>query len=451
MATVYLGRMHGAVGFTRVVALKRLHPQFATDPEFAAMFLDEARLAGRARHPNVVATLDAVAHEDELFLVMELVVGSSIAQLAKQVAQNGIAMPLEVWSAVMSGALQGLHAAHEARDELGNPLGIIHRDVSPQNILVGLDGVARMIDFGVAKAIGQTHHTREGHIKGKLGYMAPEQLLGAPVDSRVDIFAAGVVLWELLTAHRLFFGSNEGAIIRQVLEAEIPIPSSFNPDVSPELDAVVLRALDREPERRFATAAEMAAALEEALPPFSPMQVADWVRVTDGERLNRFIEDVAAVESMSFSGTVEVPAAAAVPVATESIDSGYVMAPPRGRRSTLVVGLGAAALALGLGAWGFAKRAPAREAEASGLASSTGIPVTSVAPPASAPTPSPPTAVRPSASADDPSADDGSDTDTSGEPIGAHDGGKPQVHRPVHHKPPAPRGTVSPTPLYSRD
>jgi serine/threonine protein kinase len=181
MATVHLGRLLGPVGFSRTVAIKRLHAQFASDPEFVSMFLDEARLAARIRHPNVVPTLDVVATGGELFLVMEYVPGESIARLARALREQKQTLPTRILSAVMAGVLHGLHAAHEAKDERGHPLGIVHRDMSPQNVLVGTDGVARVLDFGVAKAAGRMQTTREGQIKGKLSYMPPEQLRGANV------------------------------------------------------------------------------------------------------------------------------------------------------------------------------------------------------------------------------------------------------------------------------
>src|SRR5262245_51026591 len=155
MATVHLGRLLGPVGFSRTVAIKRLHAQYAQDPEFVSMFLDEARLAARIRHPNVVPTLDVVATSGELFLVMEYVPGESLSRLARAARDRMERMPPRIVSAIMSGVLHGLHAAHEAKSERGEPLGIVHRDVSPQNVLVGTDGVARVLDFGVAKAAGR--------------------------------------------------------------------------------------------------------------------------------------------------------------------------------------------------------------------------------------------------------------------------------------------------------
>jgi eukaryotic-like serine/threonine-protein kinase len=170
MATVHFGRLVGAVGFSRIVAIKRLHPHLAKDKEFTSMFLDEARLAARVRHPNVVPLLDVAAMGEEVLLVMEYVPGVPLASLLRAVSAKGELVAPDVAAAVVCGVLHGLHAAHEATDEAGAPLHIVHRDVSPQNILVGVDGVPRVLDFGVAKAEGRMHTTRDGTLKGKLAW-----------------------------------------------------------------------------------------------------------------------------------------------------------------------------------------------------------------------------------------------------------------------------------------
>src|SRR5262245_61910439 len=270
MATVHLGRLLGPVGFSRTVAIKRLHAQFASDPEFVSMFLDEARLAARIRHPNVVPTLDVVATGGELFLVMDYVHGESIARLYRALQKHHQTLPLRIISSTIAGVLHGLHAAHEAKDERGAPLGIVHRDVSPQNVLMGTDGVPRVLDFGVAKAAGRMQTTKEGQIKGKLSYMPPEQLRGTEVSRQTDIYALGVMLWELVTGQRLFAGDNEGAIVARVLEGRVERPSmvlmqtrrqtlsDHELRVLESLDATILRALEMSPTARFATAREMA-------------------------------------------------------------------------------------------------------------------------------------------------------------------------------------------------
>jgi serine/threonine-protein kinase len=277
MATVHLGRLSGAAGFARTVAVKRLHPQFAKDPDFVSMFLDEARLAARIRHPNVVPTLDIVETDGEIHLVMEYVHGASLARLMRAGVDAGT--PPDPWiiATILSGVLHGLHAAHEATNEQGVPLQIVHRDVSPQNILVGIDGVARVVDFGVAKAVGRLQTTREGQVKGKFSYMAPEQITGREVTRRADIYSAGVVAWEALTSRRLFRADNEAAIVRAVLRDRVPLPTELAPDLPSELDAVVMRALDRHPARRFETAREMALELERCGGIVPASEVGAWV------------------------------------------------------------------------------------------------------------------------------------------------------------------------------
>lgn len=299
MGTVYLGRLLGAAGFSRTVAVKRLHPQFAKDAQFVAMFTDEARLAARIRHPNVVQTFDVVSTGSEHLLVMEYVQGESLRALWRAARDRGELIPQPVAVAIVTQVLEGLHAAHEATGDDGQPLGIIHRDVSPQNVLVGGDGVARVLDFGIAKATGNSQNTDSGVLKGKLSYMAPEQVLRERALTRaVDVYAAGIVLWELLTGRRLFDASSEGQLVLQVAMGSIESPQTFA-DVSPELDAVTLRALAREPKERFATAHEMARALGEACRPATQIEVSDWVKSVAGDGLAARAELVAEIERSS--------------------------------------------------------------------------------------------------------------------------------------------------------
>ena len=298
MATVHLGRLVGAAGFSRTVAIKRLHPQFAKDPEFVSMFLDEARLASRIQHPNAVATIDVIAQDNELFLVMEYVQGESLSKLVRISAQRGVGIDVGIVNAVLTGALHGLHAAHEARDARGEPLHIVHRDVSPQNILVGTDGVARVLDFGVAKAAARLQTTEEGKMKGKLAYMAPEQLRAQDVDRRADVFAAGIVHWEALTGRRLFSGGDVGVLMAKVLSSDIPTPSSIVSELSPELDELVMRALERDPSRRYQTAREYAIAIETAGPIALARHVGEWVERVGGDALSDRSSKVAIIEKL---------------------------------------------------------------------------------------------------------------------------------------------------------
>jgi serine/threonine-protein kinase len=300
MATVHFGMLSGPVGFSRTVAIKRLHPQYAKDPEFVTMFLDEARLAARIRHPNVVPTLDVVATEGELFIVMDYVQGETLARLTRATQAHGGRMPPDICVAVLAGALHGLHAAHEAKDEHGRPLDIVHRDVSPQNILVGIDGMAHVLDFGVAKAAGRLQQqTRDGAVKGKLRYMAPEQILGGKVTRQGDVYAASVVLWECLTGERLLAGDSDAVVLFQALDAKHVPPSDLVPGLPREFDELLAKGLARDAAARFATAREMAIALERCGRMASPREVGVWVEGLASEMLLERAAKVAEIESIS--------------------------------------------------------------------------------------------------------------------------------------------------------
>lgn len=307
MASIHIGRLLGPVGFSRTVAIKRLHAQFAKDPEFVTMFLDEARLAARIRHPNVVPTLDVVAAEGELFLVMDYIQGVSLAQLARLVQTSGKLIPQDIVRAIMSGVLHGLQAAHEAKNERGELLGIVHRDVSPQNILVGADGVARLIDFGIAKAVGRCHVTRDRYLKGKLSYMAPEQIENSTVDKRADVYAAAVILWELLTGRRLFDAETEPSKIVRVLTSAVARPSSIVPAISASVDALVLHGMNRDPKCRFANARDFALELEASGRMASPSAVGAWVQATAHELLAARAAHVTAVEQLHDMSSEIIP------------------------------------------------------------------------------------------------------------------------------------------------
>jgi eukaryotic-like serine/threonine-protein kinase len=264
MAKVYLGRALGEGGFEREVAIKLMHQHIANDPEFVAMFLDEARLAARIRHPNVVATVDVQRTDQGIFLVMDFIEGLSLDSLMRQQRHRHAPLLCEAVVRIVIDALQGLHAAHELTDRDNRPLNLVHRDVSPANVLVGTDGVSRITDFGVARAETRLASTRGGRAKGKLPYMAPEQVMDESIDRRVDVYAAGVVLWEALTLKRLFKADSEGALVQKVLAGAQSSARAENPGVPEAIDRVCMRALSVDPASRFSTALEMAEALEEA-------------------------------------------------------------------------------------------------------------------------------------------------------------------------------------------
>lgn len=262
MATVHLAMTRGERG--GLFACKRPHGHLESDPSFTKMLLDEATVSSRVRHPNVVTMYGAELNERGLVLVMDYVEGVSLATLMSESLPGRL--PARVIVDVISGALRGLHAAHEVTDAEGDLLGVVHRDVSPQNILVGTDGTPRVLDFGVAKASRRLQSTRKGEVKGKLAYMAPEQLMGGRVDRRTDVYAAGIVLWEALTGSPLFHAGDEVETLGLLLEGCRTRPSEVDPSLPPALDEVVMRALSVDACDRFPTAAAMADALQASLP-----------------------------------------------------------------------------------------------------------------------------------------------------------------------------------------
>jgi serine/threonine-protein kinase len=295
MATVHLGRVIGSIGFSRTVAIKRLHERFSTDPKFVSMFIDEARLAARVRHPNVVPTLDVVVDDGEIFVVLEYVHGEPVHRLVRALP-TGQRVPLRIASGIMFGVLLGLHAAHDARNEQGEPLRLVHRDVSPQNIVVGPDGVPRVLDFGVAKAFGRLRTTVEREVKGKLAYLSPEQANGDPTDQRTDVYAASIVLWELCAGVRLIRAEEPGAVLQQVAHGTFEPPSAHSNESTPQLDAIVMRGLARNPGNRWPTARAMALALEDCVPPASAPHIGAWAARVAHNPLSQRAALIAAME-----------------------------------------------------------------------------------------------------------------------------------------------------------
>ena len=265
MATVYLARAHGVGGFERLVAVKEMHPHLAKEPEFVAMFLDEARLAARIRHPNVVATHDVTeTDEGALSLVMEYIEGPSLQQILKRAVRQKERVPLDVGLRIFLDSLAGLDAAHELDDEQGVPLRLVHRDVSPQNILVSTDGIAKLTDFGVARAESRLSNTRTGMVKGKVPYMAPEQIRSKPLDRRTDVFAAGAVLWEILAGRRMVKAESEVAMMYQITEGAPVSPREVVRELPERVAEVCVKALEKNPDDRYPSAAAFAEALEAA-------------------------------------------------------------------------------------------------------------------------------------------------------------------------------------------
>jgi serine/threonine-protein kinase len=304
MATVHVGRVTGSLGFSRTVAIKRLHEQFAQDPKFVSMFVDEARVAARVRHPNVVPTLDVLVDAGEVFVVLEYVHGEALHRLMRALPAGQTA-PLRVAAGIVFGVLLGLHAAHDARNERGEPLRIVHRDVSPQNIVVGPDGVARILDFGVAKAVGRMRTTEGKEVKGKLAYLAPEQLRRNKLDQRTDVYAASVVLWELIVGRKLFDSHEAPAVLYAIIHGEIEPPSRYASECTPELDAIVLRGLARDPQDRWPTARAMALALEDCVPPATPPHIGAFAARLAHDKLDKRAQLIGAMESLTRAASLD--------------------------------------------------------------------------------------------------------------------------------------------------
>ncbi len=416
---MYLAKSRGVEGFERQVALKLLHQHLREEPAFLGDLIEEAKLVARIRHPNVVPVLDVGQDPNGTFLVMEYVEGTSLSGLFRASAAARSRLDPGVGIRILIDALSGLHSAHEQTDSRGDLLGVVHRDFSPQNVLVGTDGIARLTDFGIAKAASRISHTRTGTTKGKLAYMSPEQSRGVPLDRRTDIWSAGVMAWELVARRRLFKG-DEAAIVLAVLDKPIPSLVELVPDFPPEMARAIESALVRDPSRRIGTAKAFRDALVRSAS--GNWSLADTEQVAS--TVAHLMEDVLASRRARVARVIQlrqemsrivgvVPSAlsptpstgGAAPVAAErdprTTESGHAVMSQRLRRprsiaisvSTLVVGLVVGVL---LGRRAVAPGpAPERAALPSAAAS-----VTIIEPLASpSPTPPPVTAAAPIASA----------------------------------------------------
>lgn len=368
MAELSLAMQLGVQGFSRVVALKRVLATHAERPEFLQMFLDEARLAARLNHPNIVRIYELGQDGEAYFLAMEYLAGEDLRQLHDLVAASGGRVSCELAAHLVARAADALHFAHELTDEQGAPLNLVHRDVSPSNLIVTYDGHLKVVDFGIAKARTNAFETGLGIMKGKLGYFAPEQLAGAPVDRRCDVFGLGIVLWELLTNVRLFMRDSAAATMAAASLGEVPPLSGFRDDVSGDLAAIVECALAHDPAHRFQTAGEMRDALEhylrvDAVEP-TARDVAEWIVGLGGTRraelklaIARGSNVVASYEELSRLPWGGLPTAHPVPSSASR---------RRARPAWQVLGFAAGAgalVALGgvIGATSFRDEAPAQQ------------------------------------------------------------------------------------------
>jgi serine/threonine-protein kinase len=288
MATVWAARQKGSRGFSKTVAIKTMLPGLSDDPQFEEMFLDEAGLAAKIQHPNVAQILDLGEENEILYIVMEWVDGEALSTIASASKKSGVALPQTVMLRIISQACAGLHAAHELKDENDRLVDLVHRDVSPQNILVTYDGIVKLVDFGVAKAVGRMSETQGGQLKGKVPYMSPEQARGGKVDRRTDIFALGIVLYKLTLGVHPFAGADDLTTLRNIVSRPVLPPRAKDPTFSPELEQVILKCLDKDPDKRSQTMLELDRSIERVLASTGASLVDDevgaFVRSIVGER-----------------------------------------------------------------------------------------------------------------------------------------------------------------------
>ncbi len=399
MGRVFVARQLGDAGFERIVALKRVHAHLVSDPDVYGMASDEARLSALVHHPNVVPVIDVVDFKGELVLVMDYVEGVSLGSLLRACAgdgkQNearvdGRRLEHAVASRILIDTLRGLSAAHAARDLAGSPLELVHRDVSPQNLLVGIDGSTRVIDFGIARAEGRLTHTKTVVIKGKVVYMAPERLEEGEIDRRADLFSAGAVLYELLVGKWAFGSGDEGAQMTRILLGEIDFTELRS--LAPRLAPVVERALSRRPRNRFDTAHEFAQALCDAQAPAEPEVVAAWLIRWKAPEINARRERIAEEIAARTVDAVDEPATDAVFDVTARVTEARESA-PRSRSWVLAAVLGALVVN-GVG-WWILVRSGATDAKTEGAVATTTSMTPSTTPPTMSTTPSMTTSMTP--------------------------------------------------------
>ena len=409
MAELFLARQSGIESFEKLVVVKRILPQYAEDAHFIQMFLDEARLSATFSHPNIAQVYDIGQADGQYFYAMEFVHGEDLRAILSAAGRRGSPVPLAQAIAIVAGVAAGLHAAHEKRGPDGGPLGVVHRDVSPANVLVSFDGCVKIVDFGIAKATSRTPRTGTGTIKGKACYMAPEQCVGQSVDRRTDVFASGILLYELTTGMRPFDGDSELAVMQAVVSTEAPPPSQRVHGYPSDLEAVVMRALRRVPEERYPTAKDLQLALEELARHHrlvtSQVALEQMMEMLFGQEIDAWHSAQRAGRSLSShlldtgaatdAVTAPLPAAperpdpASLPGAARQQVVATLEAPveparrPPGRRRTVAIAAGVTAVLVSgaVLAWRISPRGPAEQAEPTRISPAASPPEPSAAPP----------------------------------------------------------------------
>src|SRR3954470_2302695 len=298
MAEVFKAKTFGVEGFERLLAVKRILPNIAEDEEFITMFIDEAKIAVQLQHANIAQIFDLGKVDESFFIALEYVHGRDLRSIFDRMRNKGDSLPIAMASYVIMQVCEGLDYAHNKRDAQGRELHLVHRDISPQNVLIGYEGECKLIDFGIAKAAGKAGKTQAGILKGKFGYMSPEQVRGLPIDRRSDIFAVGIVLYELLTGERLFIGESDFSTLEKVRNVEILPPSTYNRKIPEELERIVLKALTKDVEDRYQNAIdlhdELQAFVYTAGEFYSRKDLAGWMKKTFTKEIE---EETAKLES----------------------------------------------------------------------------------------------------------------------------------------------------------
>lgn len=297
MAEVFKAKAFGVEGFERMVAVKRILPNIAEDAEFITMFIDEAKISVQLNHGNIAQVFDLGRHGDSYYIAMEYIGGRDLTQVLRRCQETNQRIPVPHAVYIAARIAEGLHFAHTLVDNDGRPLNIVNRDVSPSNVRLSYDGDVKLLDFGIAQAL-MKFTSEIGVLKGKFSYMSPEQIRGMPLDARTDVFSAGIILHEMLTTEKLFRGDTEFALMEKVRKAEVPPPSNFNRRVTPELDAIVQRALARDVADRFQSAAALAAELDALIAGyrFDPKELRQLMRQLFRKEYAKEMEDTAPVE-----------------------------------------------------------------------------------------------------------------------------------------------------------
>ncbi|MCK5690645.1 serine/threonine protein kinase [Myxococcota bacterium] len=309
MAEIFLARHSGVEGFEKDIVIKRIRPHLSAEQSFVNMFLGEAKLAAQLNHPNIIQIYDLGKIKESYFIAMEYIAGRDMSQVIPKAREKGIPFPVEYALKIASNVCEALHYAHSQHDSFGNPLAVVHRDISPENIRLAWTGTVKILDFGIAKAATTLHETKAGEIKGKLVYMSPEQVLGKSLDHRSDIFSLGVSLYEFLTGMRMFSGDTDLSIMNNIIEGKVYPPSYFRDDVPEDVEAIVMKALEKDRRKRYQSSLDMQMDIDAFLAghEFTPSNIhlANFVKQLFSDELNEEVKGKFETPTRLSSGHIE--------------------------------------------------------------------------------------------------------------------------------------------------